>query len=75
MEVILTILTLLIICIVAFLFAATVVVARVINPPKQTPKPPRELSESEKRQIEKMRREVNNMLSYSGEPQEEIHID
>lgn len=75
MEIILAVLTLLIVLIVAFLFAVAVIVARIVNPPKQIPRPQKELSENEKRKAERLRLEVINMLSYVGEPQEEIHID
>ena len=75
MEIILMILMFLMILIVAFLFAATVVVVRVVNPPKQALKTPKELSENEKRKAERLRQEVTNMLSYVGDPQEEIHVD
>ena len=42
---------------------------------KNGTQPLKQLSEEEKRKAERLRREVNNMLSYVGEPQEEIHID
>ena len=75
MEIILAVLTLLIVLIVAFLFAVAVIVARMVHPPKQTVQPQKQLSEEEKRKAERLRLEVINMLSYVGEPQEEIHID
>lgn len=51
------------------------VIVRTVRPQKQTAQPPKQLSEEEKRKAERLRREVINMLSYVGEPQEEIHID
>ena len=66
--------------IVAALFAIAaglgVIIARMNTqitkePPKQAYKP----TEEEIRKAQRIQKEVINMLSYNGDPQEEIHID
>ena len=47
----------------------------IIKGPKEQPKqpaPPRELSPEEELKAKRLKKEVANMLSYTGEPQEEI---
>lgn len=67
--------------IILILLAAALgtVIGFILQAAKHTPtpkaQPPKELSEQEKRKAERLRREVINMLSYVGDPQEEIHID
>lgn len=67
--------------IVAALFAIAaglgVIIARM-NTPQITKEPPKQAykpTDEEIRKAQRIQKEVINMLSYNGDPQEEIHID
>lgn len=67
-----------VICILLFCFSFTAayIIAQFTKPKEQAkPTVVRELTEEEKRKAARLRREVVNMLTYTGEPQEEIHVD
>ena len=75
MEVLFVFIGIILALLLATLGMVAYVIARTVHPQKQITQPPKQLSEEEKRKAERLRREVINMLSYVGEPQEEIHID
>ena len=74
MEILFVFIGIILALLLATLGMVAYVIARTVHPKKQTTQP-KKLSEEEKRKAERLRREVINMLSYVGEPQEEIHID
>ena len=74
MEILFVFIGIILALLLATLGMVAYVIARTVHPQKQTTQP-KKLSEEEKRKAERLRREVINMLSYVGEPQEEIHID
>ena len=67
--------------IVAALFAIAaglgVIIARTYTPriTKEPPKQAHKPTDEEIRKAKRLQKEVINMLSYNGTPQEEIHID
>ena len=57
-----------------------VIIANALRPreEKKTTSPPRERTEEDeriKRAAQRLQKETMNMLTYNGDPQEEIHID
>ena len=75
MEILFVFIGIILALLLATLGMVAYVIARTVHQPKQTVQPQKQLSENEKRKAERLRREVINMLSYVGEPQEEINID
>lgn len=63
----------------ASVMAMAVIIVSVIRPkePKKAPavKEITEADERARRAAQRLHKEVSNMLTYNGDPQEEIHID
>ena len=76
----LVLIVLLVICtmLFAFAFVFAYVIARFYKAEKKRPPAAKKLTEADekaRRAALRLQKEVTNMLTYNGEPQEEIHID